>query len=450
MNSKPEAEFFQKLVQSIGNRNYLGEQVILEAETPTLAIDEFKFTFDFTIKTTDRIICLLEFRTNLDDQFRRAVNPLDPRFFYSGKCRFLAITDGKIFRIVDRLRDLETSVLNGLEEFLKYILAPSMQKEIDSIKRKACEIIIEKVNKYYPDHNSLKAHAAEAFSNIKLSRRYELFFEGSKLDDQSFENKFFLLLMNNGENLIAIYRYTSLSSIFETAKNKTIRMNGLAGMNDTTEANYVDNYLKETDLNLHEELPQTIAAINKRFILCCTELNDELLQWRLYGDDSKGVCIEFKINRNLLIQRNDLGKHDFYLGKVKYADSDHKHHELELIKEIIDEVRKTLHVEIRFTMLYVWKHFFKPYEYAYEKEVRLLYIVRDKAKKKWLLTNSHTIINPFVEFTLSNKEFPLKISEIKLGSKLPERQLNRAQFKQFLTEQGLKIDVNHSEIKNYR
>lgn len=179
--------------------------------------------------------------------------------------------------------------------------------------------------------------------------------------------------------------------------------------------------------------------------MSCTIHHDDLMQWRLYGDDAKGACIKFETKASLKSDQR------FYLGKVKYANEQGEHPELLFIKDIIQHIRQQLFFDIKFILLYVWRHFFKPHEYDYEGEIRLVYIhEKDDREKKWIIAEPYSIANPMVIFDLTTKEFPLKITEVMLGPKRPERQLNRAQLTQMLSEKGKNIDVTESARNVYR
>ncbi len=441
-----EQHFFNVLKNNFGNKEFLNEGPVEVKQQGFV----YKERYDFLINVADRKLCIIEFKsTTIDEKLFKTW--ITSNLIDDLNVRFLSMTNGDLFLVKDKLNPKIVLRINGIEAFVNLILKPISREVLDEVKELVKQTILIKTKKHFKTNQTLIAHVENVSSNLKLSKRYELYFEGSKEDDQSFENKYFELMLNDGENSTTIYRYTGLSSIFETIKNKSIRMSGLPGMNDITEANYVDNYLKETKLKLHEELPQTIEAVNRRFILCCTSLADDLLQWRLYGDDCKCVCLEFSVDNKKLIQRNGEGKRGFYLGKVRYANRNNKHKELELIKEIISDVKKKTGLNIRFTMLYVWKHFFKPKEYAYENEIRLLCIKRNNSDKKWNLTTSHNIANPFVEFMFNEKsEFPLNLKKVTLGNKCPEKELNKVQLKRFKSEQGLNVEIEISEITNYR
>ncbi len=101
--------------------------------------------------------------------------------------------------------------------------------------------------------------------------------------------------------------------------------------------------------------------------------------------------------------------------------------------------------------MYVWRHFFKPHDYDYEKEIRLLYIhQKTDREKKWIIGEPYSIVNPMVIFDLSKNEFPLKITEVMLGPKRLERDLNKSQLEQLISEKKRGIDVTESVKNVYR
>ncbi len=230
-----------------------------------------------------------------------------------------------------------------------------------------------------------------------------------------------------------LYRYTSLDSIFFLLKNGTYRMNGIVGMNDTSEIDYFDDYC------FTSKNKPSYQRLNNLFLSSCSLLNDDLTMWRLYGDDAKGVCLVFEI-------RPDMQK-EFMLQMVSYANEKKKNDKLDLIKELIKK-------KVVFNDIDKWKHFFKAKDYSIEKEIRLLFADDSKTdvvkNRVWLKTSDHSIINPYVEFELSNPGFPLELKEIVLGKKCPEQATNIYQLKELIRQKNYKIDVKPSSIKNYR
>jgi hypothetical protein len=257
-----------------------------------------------------------------------------------------------------------------------------------------------------------------------------------------------------------ICRYTSLRTIFEMLNFISFRMNGLVGMNDKSEVNYVETYLNGVEKPLIKEHLNTIIAINTRYITSCSkvEKKDDLTLWRLYSDDAKGVCLVFDI------KQSNLNNH-ILLQRVKYADEDGKHKELDFLKQIKDDVESTTGYKFEFRKIGYWKHFFKPHDYSIEEEVRLLIIDNGslaKIKSDWVMTFTHSIINPIMDFRLNSKSFPIQLKEILLGPKCPEQEINLVQIQEMIRRKIREINeqkydsnlndikVELSKIKHYR
>ncbi len=69
-------------------------------------------------------------------------------------------------------------------------------------------------------------------------------------DTESFFNN----LLSSEKDFSSVYRYTSFSSLFETLKNESYRLNCIVGMNDPTEIDYFEDYVGPDYLRyLHEE-----------------------------------------------------------------------------------------------------------------------------------------------------------------------------------------------------
>lgn len=245
----------------------------------------------------------------------------------------------------------------------------------------------------------------------------------------------------------SVCRYTSERSIFTTITKECQRMSGIAGMNDLEEIDFTDKYIYGSSFTLPSS-----TDYNNRFILSCSSLDvyDDLTMYRLYADDAKGVCLKY-----LIEETKSSGI--FYIKKVEYADKKGKNFTLELIKGIIDHIaKKTMHI-VDFFGDSGWKYFFKPYEYKVESEVRILYS-REKessVERNWLITSNSQIINPYVDFSLKlkDKTIPIKLKEIVLGPKHPEKDTNKNQYIELLScysQSFVDVKVKISHIRNYR
>ena len=89
-------------------------------------------------------------------------------------------------------------------------------------------------------------------------------------------------------------------------------------MNDKTENDYAQKFISEAmpQSNVISRLQARTSSSNAdtfSFILSGSRMSkkDDLNMWRLYGDDSKGVCLWYKVD-------DELPDH-FFLAKVSYA-----------------------------------------------------------------------------------------------------------------------------------
>ena len=266
---------------------------------------------------------------------------------------------------------------------------------------------------------------------------------------ENFELNFFNALLKDVDKGYKFYRYSNLDLAFYLVNHGTLRFSGLSGMNDISEINYVEDYL---GLERKPDIIQSLEYSNKlnsKYIMSTSMLNDDLNQWRLYGDDCKGVSIEFEMNEN----KNK----NLYIKKVSYSKliqnglgQIYRHFELEALKNFIFAIKSVFNISFEFKSLDIWKHFFKSHEYEVEQEVRVLYIKDNNCRKNinWVLTYSHNILNPTIDFKYD--ELPFNINKVLFGSKAPEIGVNIRQFTYLASVNQMKFEFNKSSIKNYR
>lgn len=384
--------------------------------------------------------------------------------------KFLVVTNGSIHHVLNR-RSNKIDVFENTEELLTFLITIPSNAEIETKKKDIAEGIERIVNLYFTSFDikhplqSKKEIIMQMFKN-EIILKHLLYDKNGQFyhfsrdirDLNNFENTFFKILIDEVHNGEIIYRYTTLETVFATIDKKSLRLNGIPGMNDISEIGYVETYLDEDFVPF--KTINDVDQLNKRFILCSSTLKDDLLQWRLYGDDCKGACLVFSLKD----QKNIPG---LQIRKINYGievNEENFHPELELIANIIDFVKSNLNESFQFRALSIWKHFFKSFEYAPEKEVRLLLVLNQhnnlkgedsnnlhSINKTWCLTTSHKIANPFITIELRDKDLPIELTEIILGAKCPEILTNEMQFSQLLKERNMAgVDVKISRIKNYR
>ena len=248
-----------------------------------------------------------------------------------------------------------------------------------------------------------------------------------------------------------ICRYSSIESIFSTLKFKTLRMNGLPGMNDKTEGLFAWNLLNKLNSMANEEGRRRKREINNAFIVSFSkdDKEDDLDMWRLYGDDAKGVCCVYSIQKEKIKDR-------FFLHEIKYIEN--KKNETDEIDDLhLEEIRKYINQqnELTYSDLSPSIFFYKPYEFHSEEEVRLL--VDNKKtlaynskqyKRDWVLTNANKIPNPYIDIPLD--EIPLKLEKIILGPNMNDIDTIQVQLEAMLEQQQIIASVEPSKIDVYR
>lgn len=394
------------------------------------------------------------------DQVRSAISITNSRFGI--------VTDNIEFFIYDvSNRDLDFLKVS-FDDIISRISRPERIEVSKKDKESVLKSIVDSADKHLKSNSDfLKFIKNKSLLNKihfdKNTNTYCFADDGEGL--ASYENQLFSNMFGEFTNL-EICRYTSLKTIFEMINNISFRMSGLMGMNDKTEVNYVESYLNRGNNEISIAKPlikehfNTIKAINDRFITSCTTIKrkDDLTLWRLYSEDAQGVCLIFDVKKNNL-------SNYVFLQKVKYADEKGIHAELNFIKQIIEDVVENTGYKFEFRKLDQWKHFFKAYDYRFEDEVRLLLIDNDallKIKSDWVMSFTHSIITPVIEFKLNSKSFPIQLKEIILGPKCPEKETNLVQLREMIRRKNQEsiektnmlifndIKIALSNIKHYR
>lgn len=253
-----------------------------------------------------------------------------------------------------------------------------------------------------------------------------------------------------------VCRYTSLSSLFRMLSEAKQSMCSTICMNDKTENDYSIKYISDAVplsnviQRMEARSPKTDAQ-SMSFILSGSRMGkkDDLNMWRLYGDDSKGVCLWYEIE--------DMPD-NFFLSRVSYAKNE-THAELAYLASKMGRAVCGRNFEVR--NLNSWLHFFKPAEYAIEEEIRLLYEMPDvnmleSLYGKWILNSDNGIIAPVVSFSVDKKncQFPLVLSRIILGPNLRERNINIEQLRLMIKNKQIKVaddfEIAFSTIESYR
>lgn len=416
--------------------------------------------FDIVIYYKHNPFVVIEVKSRLGNKNRLAIGTDQVRSALSiTNARYGIVTDSEDFYFFDKSTEDEFEI----KEFEFIIDRLSDQRPIkfgDAEKKEVQNIFIHSLENHLQGNDNLKELLPSNDFVSKLD--FDIDSNTIHLNDKSdshIEDKLFGFLVGELiENEIC--RYGTFDTVFAMLNYLSVRLNGIAGMNDKTEINYVDSYLDKVEKPLSAMHHNSVSAMNKRYITSCSRITnkDDLTLWRLYGDDAKGVCLIYQVEKTKL-------KNNILVRPVKYANKQGVHAELEFLKQVINAVEKRFGVKFDFRKLGIWKHFFKPYEYFIEEEVRLLVVDKGGLKTKnkgWVKTYSHSILNPFVDFELNTIEFPIQLKEIILGPKFPEQELNKLQLeelvrrkKKLISDESLSTKLNNlkvrfSKINHYR
>ncbi|GAA4446137.1 hypothetical protein GCM10023189_00980 [Nibrella saemangeumensis] len=409
--------------------------------------------FDIVVYKENQPLAIIEIKTNLSnksvlanatEQVRSAISVTNSRYGI--------VTNGVNYFFYDRNYKEQDFIELNFQDIVSRIIKPEKVKVYKKDKELIVSIILQAAEKHLQENTALfEFIKSESFlKRIKFDEKNNAFvFSGDDQNISSFENQFFIEMLGPFKET-HVCRYTSLKTTFDIINYISFRMNGLVGMNDKSEINYVETYLNRIEKPLNKEDEKTINDLNNRYITSCSNIlrKDDLTLWRLYSEDAKGACLVFEIksenlNNQILIQ------------KVKYADKNGLHKELEFLKQIKDEVESATGFNFEFRKLGYWKHFFKPFDYAVEEEIRLLVIDNEKLNKinkEWVTTYTHSIFNPIIDFRLNSKSFPIHLRKIILGPKCPEQDINCVQIQEMIRSKQKeikkkKLDANFDELE---
>jgi hypothetical protein len=246
-----------------------------------------------------------------------------------------------------------------------------------------------------------------------------------------------------------VCRYTTLESLFQTLNYKSYRWASIVAMNDRSEIDYAYKQMNVFYKPLSSLSFLEMDELNKSFISSCTNIRkkDDLTMYRLYGDDSRGVCLVFDYDKSK--ERSNM-----LLREISYGEAHKRHDKLDRLAAFLHTLNYIHRIRFRFVYLDTWKHFFKSSDYALEEEIRLLYI--EKAafppdNHGWVKSQPDQIISRYVTFDLDRTDFPLRLRTIILGPNCPDVAVNRRQLEVMLRSKGItNVDVEVSSIESYR
>ncbi len=380
------------------------------------SIKQRTYRFDGYLTTRrDLSIAIVEIKSNLQNKsyFESAKNQCID-YILTFHIPFVILADENTFYLFDEENFTpHEHNLKDIKKIFDVYISPSNTQ---------IRVVLNYLKETFPQENLADESINEDGRSISLPEHLESNIKNLILSDEPLPTN--------------ICRYVSLETVFNIISNKTIRMNCIVGMNDSSEINFVGKTFYGPEyLN---RIPDEKERINDIYILSCSsiEMKDDLTQWRLYADDAKGVCLVFEVNKP---------QYRYDVRKITYIDPEQENDSFfGKIKELVSKNN------IVFKNFHTWCHFLKPKDYKIEAEVRVLYENKKIKKPHWFLAKPINVLSSYIDVEL-NDDFPLKLKEIILGPKCPEKETNRDQLNVLLKRMGFdNVKVDFSRIDNYR
>ncbi|MCI0922596.1 DUF2971 domain-containing protein [Sphingobacterium rhinopitheci] len=314
------------------------------------------------------------------------------------------------------------------------------------------EKLIKFLKHFLPIENALRIY----FDNCEKTKKQKINILIS--EENNFFSKSRYFLKKGLKNPI---HFTSLESAEGIINSNNLRLYNLYNMNDPIEFDFssriFNNYLSDLP-TIKENLYS--MSFSSGEILDKERFNDQFNQWRLYGDNGYGVCIEFDIINNPINWIN------FHMSKIQYAKlrkAGSSHSKFGILKEILNKINPDEYL-INFDLSKIFS-FHKNVLYSNEEEIRLLFDARNIDAKNLVLTelikpkymeNNNLINNKNIRYL----ELPLiptnietipyfKISKIIIGyaySLKEYQKLNNKLGNKCLTNLGYKPKITRSQL----
>ncbi|WP_445454295.1 DUF2971 domain-containing protein [Flavobacterium sp. 25HG05S-40] len=415
------------------------------------------YTYDIIIKRQNLPIAVVEIKKN-DSLFDDALSQAKQ---FPINCRYILITNGLHLLAYDRQKEYTISKDYNFELLLDLFAKKLDSSETDELKSKYAHALFSFLAEFNPTTSVYKRSVDKSFDfsvetildNIDFDiDKSVISFKSQNKKANQVEAKIFDYLLpdierNKNGKKKSIYRYTTLETLYKIIDNRKYRINGIRGMNDPSDGIFIDKIM--TPYSDFED-ENTVKDLNKKFVSSCSLSSDDLTMWRLYGDNSKGVCIELELTESEIAS-------SFYIKEIIYVHNQYNE-VIQLFKSVF-EYFIDKGITFKFKWFDAFKLFFKSDDYKVEKEVRLLFVNDDNYERKWMIASPFGILNPYVEFDIlvtdeneqykPNSNLPFRIKQIILGPNCPFKVKNIGQIKDLLNEKQFhNVTVIPSKIKS--
>lgn len=212
-------------------------------------------------------------------------------------------------------------------------------------------------------------------------------------------------------------KYMSLDTYLCILMSQKIRLNSIVSMNDTSESFFLGDYLcnayddirrKNTDAEFYAKYPNALryAKIIERknsLIMSLTSNFDDALMWRLYGDNGKGVCMCFRVPKDLVSPIHYISENDDKLIRLR---------------KIVQEWKKN-GINANFLSVADYMLITKSMQFSYENEFRL---IKDCEYEQLDVAKYGDLVSYYHDFNF--KELGLVLESVYIGRNLPNWDVN--------------------------
>lgn len=425
----------------------LGDGYVVEANKEVSAVMGYiKEVFDLVIFFHDDAICGIEYKDKL------FISSYVYRFqdLYVSKLNKVGLKYGIIYSGEDLNLYFWTKGDSVLNKFSLEDAVIAIKGNQKCGKKVTASDLLSDFMEFIPEKlNNKEKRIRELFTDNNLE--YDEKSASIQLKSE-FEDDFFRLLIKvdkKEDEFKHVCRYTTLNSLFLIMKEGNHVLCSITCMNDKGETSYADEYISYGAI---ADSAKSIQENNNCFILsCCNKrMIDNLTMWRLYGNDGKGVCLEYEVDQS------KIDNNEFFFAPVSYGN-ENGHPELEFIKGLRHWGKNGWHFELK--RWHIWKHFFKSHLFKEENEIRLLFVLNDNKKSdevEWIMDSTNNIVSRICKFSIDGGKLPLTLTKVIIGPKCPNQTSNVDQFKYMngqlkrIQDNIFKPAIKPSKITDYR
>jgi hypothetical protein len=188
------------------------------------------------------------------------------------------------------------------------------------------------------------------------------------------ENKNFLNSQYFYKGELKFVHFTSLNAIQSILNSKNIRLYNLYNTNDPREYSFAGDLMTFNRVNRKDAKQNMYLFAMCKSSILTGRIEYEFNMWRIYGQNGKGVCIQFDLSSNPQILWKDYFLSEVFYGKSSKVDIEAVNR---LLKKYDNEIPKT---EIDLGQIVA---FHKSNLYSLESEIRLLFDNRENKVWSW-------------------------------------------------------------------